>query len=172
MENFVSEGNLIALQATAFSNIAAGRMVAVHSATNAIYSFDGEAAGASSTARSLGMRFIGILADDVSANQCPIVIYTRGVFDLQLQSAITTAARVGRPVYPCVSGGGLLVSTTGYASGCVPVGTVVGIQSGAAAGLGTSGSFVQVKITPGAFRWRAFGSETGIEQGDNFPPSL
>lgn len=175
-ENMISEGIVIALDnATAASNIAAGRMVAVNTGASTIYSYDRETAGLSGTGGGFGMRFIGVLDEAVSAGQCPVVVWTEGVFEFVLQSAITTAALIGRPVFGAASGGGALVTTLCGAghTGTLPVGSVVGVNNNGAAGTyGTSGSTVKVKINPGALRWGGFAAATGTEQGDNYPPTL
>ena len=166
MENLISEGRLVTLECTAASNIAAGRMVAVNTGASMVYTFCNETVGLSGTAGAAGMRFIGILDDDVSANQCPITVWTEGVFELQLSSAITTAALIGRPVWGAISGTGNLVTTLAPNTGSYPVGSVVGLTNG------TSGQTVNVKIKPGAFRWGSWNSVTGTEVGNHFPPTL
>ena len=166
-ENRISEGNYIFLEgATAASNIAAGRMVGTNTAVSTIYTLTRETAGLSGTGGAFGMRFIGILDDDVSAGQVGVGVWTEGVFELQLQSGITTGALLGRPVYAAISGTGNLVSTLDAATGSFPVGSVVGLING------TSGQYVRVRITPGAFRWGAWNSVTGITQGNTFPPTV
>ena len=167
MENLISEGKLVTLEGcTAASNIAAGRMVAVDTGASMIYSFDSEVAGLTGTGGAHGVRFIGILDDSVSAGQSPVTVWTEGVFDLQLQSAISTAALIGRPVWGAVSGGGALVTTLGTTTGSYPIGSVVGLTNG------TSGEYVRVKIKPAAFRWGPYLSLTGTENGSHFPPTL
>jgi hypothetical protein len=141
-------------------------MVAVNTGVSLVYTFCNETAGLSGTAGAAGMRFIGILDDDVSAGQCPVTVWTEGVFELTLQSAITTAALIGRPVWGAISGTGNLVTTLGPATGSLPIGSVVGLTNG------TSGQTVNVKIMPGAFRWGAFGTVTGTENGNTFPATL
>ena len=167
MENKISEGKLVYLEkCTAASNIAAGRMIGINTGANTLFSFDSESVGFSGTGGAKGARFVGILDESVSAGQVGVNVWTEGVFDLQLQSAISTGATIGHPVWGAVSGGGALVTTLGTTTGETPIGTVVGIVNG------TSGEFVRVKITPGAFNWGALLSSTGTHMGNNFPPSL
>ena len=171
-ENRKSEGKLVTLEnATAASNISAGRFAAVLTGANTIYSLDKETTGLISTAN-VGMHCVGILDDTISGGQSPVVVWTEGVFQVQLATSITTAAFVGMPVYPCTSGGGSLVTTSGT-TGDYPLGTVVGCSAGG----GTSGQYVQVLITPGAKRWGSFGlgsahvTGTGpTEFGNIWPP--
>lgn len=171
-ENLVSEGRLLTLEgATAFSNIAAGRLVVVATGINSIFSGDREAASNSSTAM-IGGACLGILDEAVSAGQEPITVWTEGVFRLQLASSSTLSATamIGKPVYIVNSGGGALVDTTAV-TGDYPVGTIVGIPDG----LEPSGKFVNVKITPGAFRWGVFGVQTATQAnnfGHVFPPLI
>ena len=164
MENLISEGKLVTLDGcTAASNIAAGRMVAVDTGASMLYTFTSEVAGLTGTGGAHGMRFIGVLDDDVSAGQCPVTVWTEGVFEFTLQSGITTAALIGRPVWGAVSGTGNLVTTLGTTTGSYPIGSVVGLTNG------TSGQTVRVKIMPGAFRWGSWNSLTGTEFGNKFP---
>lgn len=173
-ENRRGEGRLVVLEnCTAASNIVGGTMIAVGSGANQALSFSSETTGLTSTGGGMGVRFVGILDDDVSAGQCPIAVWTDGIFELQLASSITTAALIGRPVYACISGGGLLVQTLGAVTGTIPVGTVVGLAAG------TSGQYVRVKITPGAYNWGIFGrvdaiatSNAVLDFGNIFPPVL
>ena len=167
MENLISEGKLVTLEnCTAASNISAGRMVGVATGASMVYTFANETTGMESTGGAHGMRFIGILDDDVSAGQCPVTVWTEGVFDLQLQSAISTAALIGRPVWGAVSGTGNLVTTLGTTTGSYPIGSVVGLTNG------TSGEYVRVKIKPGAFRWGSWNSVTGLTNGSHFPATI
>lgn len=176
MENRISEGNLVYLEkCTAASNIVAGRMVGINTGALTIFSYDREAAGFSGTGMAWGNRFIGILDEDVSAGQVGMSVWTKGIFELQLASSITTAASIGHPVWGCNSGGGRFVTTEGtgatgaandMVTGVYPIGTVVGLTNG------TSGQYVRVKITPGAFRWGALLSSTGTHMGNNFPPTI
>ena len=172
-ENRISEGRLVTLEgATAASNIVAGTMVGLNTGSNSIYSYSRETAGFSGTAGAFGMRFIGILDEDVSAGQCPVTVWTEGVFRLRFQLGNSGAAAfVGRPVFACSSGGGLLVSTNsggaaGNPTGTNPIGTVVawGVS-------GTAGDWLDVKINPGAFLWGSnMIATTGL--GNNYPPTL
>lgn len=160
-ENRKSEGRIVTLEnSTAAVNMSAGSMVAVLTGTQEIYPCDRETAGLSSTAN-VGMHFVGILDDSVSALESPINIWTEGVFKIQLASSIATAAFVGMPVFACNSGCGTLIETSG-ATGDYPIGTVVG----ASAGGGTSGQYVQVKIYPGAYRWSIYGRANAIATAD------
>ena len=166
MENRLSEGSIVTLECTAASNIVAGRMVAVNTGASMVYSFVHTTVGLSGTAGAMGMRFVGVTDDDVSAGQCPITVWTEGVFEFTLHSAISTAALIGRPVWGAVSGAGNLVTTLGPNTGSLPIGSVVGLTNG------TSGQTVNVKIKPGAFRWGAWNSVTGTENGNTFPATL
>jgi len=174
MENKISEGNLVYLEkCTAASNIAAGRMIGINTGANTLYSYDRESVGFSGTGGGFGVRFIGILDESVSAGQVGVNVWTKGIFEFQLASSIETAATIGHPVWGCISGGGALVTTeasgvapTAMATGCLPIGTVVGLTNG------TSGEYVRVKITPGAFNWGALLSSTGTHAGNNFPPTI
>jgi len=60
--------------------------------------------------------FLGLLIDDVSAGQCPVVVWTEGVFDFNLIVVLLQAALIGRPVWPSATGGGSRVTT--LAAGC------------------------------------------------------
>ena len=177
INNYISEGKLVVFEnATAYSNIAAGRMVAIDSGANNITSFDTETAGFTGTGAMLGARFIGVLDDNVSANQSPVAVWTEGVFEFMIDTSITTLAFIGRPAFAARSGGGRYISTNaaGAATGQLPIGTFVGISTrtltGPAAIMGTSGTWSHVKINPGAFRWGARAIATGSCIGFNFPP--
>jgi len=177
INNYISEGKLVVFEnATAYSNIAAGRMVAIDSGANNITSFDTETAGFTGTGAMLGARFIGVLDDNVSANQSPVAVWTEGVFQFILDTAISTAALIGRPAFAARSGGGQYVSTlaAGAATGQLPIGTFVGVSTmtitAPAATMGTSGTWARVKIMPGAFRWGPRAVATGSCIGFNFPP--
>src|SRR3990167_8719252 len=113
-ENRLSEGSRVTLaNATAASNIDAGTMVAVNTGANTIYTFAREVTGLSATGGGIGCRFIGVLDDNVSAGQSPIVVWTDGVFEFQLATAISTAVFVGMPVYGPLSGAGIRVGQVG-----------------------------------------------------------
>jgi len=169
-ENLISEGRLITLEgATAGSNIAAGRMICVDSGRNTLFTACRETSGFTATAKA-GGRFIGILDESVSAGQEPISVWTEGVFKLQLCSASTLSATamIGKPVYLSNSGSGNLVDCTAV-TGDLAIGTIVGMPGGTE----PSGAYINVKITPGAFRWGVFGVQTGTVAnyfGHVYPP--
>jgi len=178
INNYISEGKLVVFEnATAYSNIAAGRMVAIDSGANNITTLDCGTAGFSGTGNMLGARFIGVLDDNVSANQSPIAVWTEGVFQFYLEAGITTAALIGRPAFAGSGGGGANVNTLAIGTnptGQHPIGTFVGVSTmtttAPAATIGSSGTFCRVKITPGAFRWGPRAVATGSCLSFNFPP--
>jgi hypothetical protein len=172
-DNRLSEGRMISLAgATAASSIVAGTLVATNTGGNSIYSYCKETVGLSGTGGAIGIRFIGILDDNVSAGQNPVNVWVEGVFALQFASSISTAY-IGQPVYSCISGAGMLISNSGT-TGEIPLGTIVGLGRGE-----LSGQYVHVKITPGAFNWGCFGrvdaiatADAVLEFGNLFPPVL
>jgi len=170
-ENRISEGELVTIDhATAASNIAAGRFVAIDTGSNQIYSCDHESVGFSGSALA-GARCLGVLDEDVSAGQCPITVWTKGVFKFRINSGSTfsATAMIGHPVFASVSGGGFRVDHTGT-TGDVSLGTVVGLPVGTTE---PSGSYVRVKINPGAFRWGVYGVQTATVAmyfGNVWPP--
>ena len=173
-ENMIGGGALVTLEgATCASNIAAGSMVGVNTAANTIFSYSRETAGFSGTAGAFGMRFIGVLDDDVSAGQVSPAVWTEGVFRFRFQLGNSGgAALVGRPVYAASSGGGTLVSSfsggaAGNPTGTWPVGTVV--QYGVS---GTAGDYIHVKINPGAFLWGGYAMIATTGLGNDYPPTL
>jgi len=171
-ENRINAGRLVLLEgATAFSNIAAGMMVATCSDTNAIYSYSRETTGLT-TGGSMGVRFLGVLDQDVSAGQITFPIWTEGVFRFQLEPLSTAVVTVGTPVFVATSGGGqMVIAGSGPAaplvSGTLALGTVVSLG-----GSGTAGNWLDVKINPGAFLWGGAAMAASTGHGNNFPPQL
>jgi hypothetical protein len=146
-------------------------MVGIDTGTNLVYSLDRESAGFSGSAKA-GMRFIGILDEDVSAGDSPITVWTQGVFRLRLasSSAMTGSAIVGKPVWTCNSGGGEIVDVTGV-TGDFPIGNIVGWDGTAE----PSGDYIDVRINPGAYRWGVYGVQTataGMYFGAVWPPLM
>ena len=172
-ENMIGGGALVTLEgATCASNIVAGTMVGVNTAANSIFSYCRETTGFSGTGGAFGMRFVGVLDDNVSAGQVSPAVWTEGIFRFQLQAGNSGAVLVGRPVYAASSGAGLLVSANsgGAASvptGTWPVGTVV--QYGVS---GTAGDYLHVKINPGAYFWGGAFMKASTGWGNDYPPSL
>ena|SRR3990167_394884 len=175
-ENRISGGRLITLEGcTAFSNIAAGTLLAVNTASNGVYSFCRETTGLN-TAGSFGMRFLGVLDDDISAGQVCFNVWTEGIFRVRLQLANTASVTVGQPVFPGLSGAGLgvVANTGGTAAGGVlnvtgtqSIGTVVGRSAS-----GTAGEWIDIVIKPNALLWGPYAMAATTGLGNNYPPSL
>ena len=169
-ENLISEGRLVTLEgATAGVNMSAGILVCVDSGVNTVWPGDRETAGFSSTAKG-GGRFLGVLDEDVSAGQEPITVWTEGVFKFQLcsGSTLSATAMIGKPVFLNNSGCGTLVDVTAV-TGDFAIGTIVGMPDGTE----PSGDYVNIKITPGAFRWGVYGVQTATIAnyfGNVWPP--
>jgi len=159
MENYLGEGTLVCIELTAGSNIAVGTPVCVNTGSNTsvpqVYSIGAGVAGVSAST-TMGMRCIGVLADNVSAGDCPCMVYTEGIFRFQMSTA-SLQARIspGVPVFP---DSGIVVITPGSeastsgSSGQGSLGVIVGM-SGAGA---TGGNWVDVKLNPGAYRWTVY----------------
>jgi hypothetical protein len=174
-ENYMSEGSKIYLEgATAASNIVAGTMVAVNTASNQIYSYELTTAGLSGTAGGMGIRFIGVLEDNVSAGQVGVTVATEGIFRFRLSTAMSAnySAWIGRPVFVATGGLGQEViagadAAVGVLTGALAIGTVVDASG---AGLcKNTGDWVAVKINPGAFRWGPWSCTTATLRGDTCP---
>ena len=145
-ETMKHEGMLLTLKVTAASNMSAGDMVGI-SGTLA-YSLG--SATIDNTAV-LGYAFAGILDEDISAGQCPINVFTEGVFKMKLASGATDANIL--PGWPVWTDGSGYVTTPGP-NGDACIGTLVGIQTGtwSATGGGVAKN-VFVKIAPIMYKW-------------------
>ena len=145
-ETKIQEGMLLTLKVTAASNMSAGDMVGI-SGTIA-YSLG--SATINNTAV-LGYTFAGILDEDISAAQCPINVWTQGIFRMKLASGATDANIIpGNPVWTDGSG---YVTTPGP-DGDAAIGVLVGVQN--AAWSTTGGGVtkrVYVKISPMQYKW-------------------
>jgi len=140
MEQRKSEGRLVTLEnVTAASNIVAGAMVAMSGTL--VYTMSSGTTGYNETATFYN--FIGVLDQAVSAGQCPITVWTEGVFSFDLATAsISGNLYPGQPVW-CTDSGthGREVGTAGV-NGAHCVGSLVGMQTWGS----TASTPVQVKI--------------------------
>lgn len=165
-----SEGKLVTLEhCTAASNMAAGDFVAlniVSAIAPQVYTCGDSVAGVSATAL-LGNCFAGILDHDVSAGECPVRVWTEGVFEMRLSSATTTGnVRIGQPVW---IDSGNYVTTPGQ-TGEFCMGSLVSVpsQGPTTATMITGCPWVKVKINPGVWRsatWFSPDGFTGTGQG-------
>lgn len=146
METMRDRGGLLTLEhVTAASNMAAGTLVAL-SGTHA-YTLSSGSTGLGSTGGTLGYHFIGVLDVSVSAGQCPITVWTEGIFKLPLASgAISGSIYPGKPVWAATG-----LATTPGATGDMCIGSIVGIAGGTYGATGAG--YVHVKIRPGALNW-------------------
>jgi len=85
-EKTFNEGMLVTLKVTAASNMSAGDMVGI----SGTIAYSLSSATINNTAV-LGYTFAGILDEDISAAQCPINVWTQGVFTMLLASGATAA---------------------------------------------------------------------------------
>ena len=150
------KGALLVVPATAASNIVAGTMVGIITGvaanTEQVYSLAADVTGFSCTALK-GYHFMGVLDDNVSAGECPIAIWTEGVFEFTIDGDSNSGLGfAGLPVYASTGGAGVQVSTTGN-TGDMAIGTLVREPLAKAAGAGVTGTTALVKINPGAWRW-------------------
>ena len=163
----LSEGKLVTFDGcTAASNMSAGDLVAINCTTDIaalstqIYSCGDTVAGVSATAL-LGCQFIGVLDEDVSAGDTPVRVWTEGVFEFRLASAVTTAnCTVGQPLW--IDSGNYL--TTPGQTGEFCMGTLLSVpeQTTLTATRFTGCPYVRVRINPGALRWATWSSAQGF----------
>ncbi len=170
MENFKGGNNgLVTLDhCTAFSNIVAGTPLVIDSsggvASCNIFSM-GNTTGMTDTQATalLGSHFIGVLAADVSAGDCPVSLWTEGVFQfLTLSSTVSSKVAPGWAVFAAPTGdfanSALQVSIgTGLVHDAA-IGTLVNNIASEVTAVG--GKPCHVKINPAVWRWTTWvGSE-------------
>jgi len=151
----ISEGKLLTFdKCTAASNIPAGTPIAYLTATTTLYTLGEDPAGFSSTAL-MGFHFVGITDKSYSANECPVSVWTEGVFNMILSSATVSGdCEAGWPVW---GESGVVVSCTGGTSDAA-IGTLV---SRPAEVTGVGGVQVKVKINPAVYRWTTWAGVNG-----------
>jgi len=160
-EKTFNEGMLVTLKVTAASNMSAGDMVGI----SGTIAYSLSSATINNTAV-LGYTFAGILDEDISAAQCPINVWTQGVFTMLLASGATAAQVLpNQPVWADGAGNVTMIGTDGDAC----IGKLVGVHNGtwSATGGGVA-KRVYVKINPMMFNWSiamAGVSATGPIQG-------
>ena len=166
-ENRRSDGVLTTFEnCTAISNIPAGTPVAIRNQTSG-YAADictlGHDVAALTASDLCGYSFIGVLDEDVSAGECPVTVWTEGVFRFQFASSVATAqCHPGAPVF--AESGQTVNIHAGGPTGDVAIGSMVNLMWSAGAvvpGMGaavtgtrhTGKPYVDVRIKPGVFRW-------------------
>jgi len=169
-ENRRSEGQLVTLYVTALSNIANGTPIAVGSGsagattnTGLAFTLGRSTTGFSSTAQP-GYHFVGVLDEDISAGDCPISVWTKGVFEFTSTTDTTTAAYcVGNPVF-ADSGTHVMM---GAAQTCdAAIGSLVSWNKT------VTGVKTLVKINPARWRWTYFESARAANPTGTASPAL
>ena len=98
----------------------------------------------------MGYHFVGITDENYSAGDCPVTVWTKGVFRLQstVDENSATNLHAGHPVF---ADSGMVVNI-GRASvtGDIAIGSIVSRPIS-----GTS-TWLDVKINPAMFRWSVF----------------
>lgn len=154
-QNRRSEGVLLTIEATAASNIVAGTPVAIGTAlggSHLVYTLGVSPVNLSGTGKELGHRFIGVLDESVSAMDCPITIWTEGIFRFQVSTANATGnAFQFVPAGPD-SGMSILYGDAAFLTAGACIGTVLGVQNAEASSQG----YVDVRITPAVWRWTIY----------------
>jgi len=148
----ISEGKLLCFDhCTAASNIPAGTPVGYLSATRTIYTLGTDTTALANTAL-MGYHFIGITDKAYSANECPVSVWTEGVFNLMLAASSVASASLepGWPVF-ADSGRTVIVGTGQTADACI--GTLVSRPAECTAAGGTQ---IKVKINPAVYRWTTY----------------
>lgn len=151
MEYRLSEGKLLCLdKCTAASNIPAGTPVGFLSATRTIYTLGAATTGLDNTAL-MGYHFIGITDKNYSANECPVSVWTEGVFNMVLSSDTVSAdCEAGWPVF--ANSGIVINAGTGNTSDAA-IGTLLSRPAEVTAAGGVQ---VKVKINPAVYRWTTY----------------
>ncbi len=145
MEYRYGNGDLLTLEfCTAASNMVAGTPVGFLTGTRTLYTLGRDVVGQVDSGL-LGYRFVGVLAADVSANQCPVTVWTRGVFTFIGCAAAETANAC--PGWPVFAESGMEVNPGTGQTADVAIGTLVNQPAE------ISGGVMHVRINPGAFRW-------------------
>lgn len=130
---------------TAASNFAAGTPLMIGTATNTVYSMGTQTTGHGCTGL-LGYHFIGICDKAYSAGDCPITVWTKGVFKMYTHGDNSaTAVQPGYAVF-AQSGLNVYLGIT-VDTGDVAIGSVVSQPASA------SSSWLDVKINPGRYRF-------------------
>jgi len=145
----VSEGKLLTFDTcTAASNIPAGTPVGYLSATRTIYTLGDDTTGLDNTAL-MGYHFIGITDKDYSAIECPVSVWTEGVFNLTLSRSGVTSGNM-EPGLPVFADSGMTVNVgTGNTSDAA-IGTLIDRPAEAT---GHGGINIKVRINPAVYRW-------------------
>ena len=144
-EQLKTEGTLVTITVTAASNMSAGDLVAI-SGTMA-YSLS--SATINNTAV-LGYTFVGVLDENISAGQCPITVWTNGVYPIPIASGAADANIM--PNQPVWTDGSGHVTTPGP-NGDAAIGTLVGISNNTWGSTGGAVVNALVKIQPMMFEW-------------------
>lgn len=178
--NRISEGALVTFEdCSALSNIPAGTLVGLAGQISGgvgitqVGTLGDTVAGISATAWGLGMHFIGVTDEALSAGDSPVTVWTQGVFKLQIASgSIDASMFAGHPVW-AHSGNSILIDEAGNGTADAPIGTIVGFPTGT---LSTGGAgqlnYVFVKIRPAAYRWTIYNSSLTAATSATAPEAL
>lgn len=149
MYNDCRDGLVTLVNSTAASSILAGTPVAVGTGVASVYTLGVSTPGNSASALQ-GYHFAGITDRDYAAGECPVTVWTKGVFKLYTQAAGISATNL-HPGQAVFTDSGRIVNIGAAATtGDLAIGTVVGRPASG------SSSWCDVKINPGLFRWSVF----------------
>jgi len=149
MYNDSRDGLVTLINSTAASNIAAGTPLAIGTGGGAIYTLGDNVVNFSATAL-MGYHFIGIADQNYSAGDCPVTVWTKGVFRLQTTADGNSATNchAGQAVF--ASSGSVVRVGAAATTGDMAIGSIVSRP------LSGSNTWCDVKINPSMFRWSVF----------------
>jgi len=150
MKNDSLGGLVTLLNSTAASNMVAGTLVAIGTATNTVWTLGANITGLVCSALA-GYHFVGVTDTDYSAGDCPVTVFTEGVFRMYTASTGISATNLypGQAVFAGEGTGNGRIVMVGLAvtTGDMAIGTVVGRPNSG------SSSWCDVKINPARWRW-------------------